>query len=90
MSARTDLEQFETEADRRIEMLSLWTMPLRSILSSLFLSVDNLFTGGRFTRKNMPRVQDGLALLSRVSYLVKFLKNAPLQIGADIDDARHI
>ena len=86
-SARAQFEEFEADTDQKLCALGLWQLPLRTAVSSLFLIVDSLFTGGRFTRENEVKPKEGAALLSYISYLVRFFTTCPLEIGSDIDDA---
>ncbi|MBY5505331.1 hypothetical protein HFO81_07200 [Rhizobium leguminosarum] len=79
--------KFEKYADASVAELSIWKLPIRSILSSLYLSADAKFVGGRFNRK-MPRDADvGTAMISRLSYLSSYFGKSPTDIGAHIDDA---
>src|ERR1700693_2109718 len=78
---------FESNADTQVANLDLWRMPLRSIASNFFLTVDSLFTGGRFHRQNERRVLDAEGLLSHISYLAHLFSRCDTQIGEHIDDA---
>lgn len=63
---------FEKHADASVAELSIWELPIRSVLSSLYLSADAKFVGGRFNRK-MPRDADvGTAMISRLSYVSSY------------------
>jgi len=87
MSDIEELFDFENKADRQAKDLGIWRLPLRSVLTSLYLSADHLYTGGRFTARTDPKPFNGDALLSRISYLVGFLSSCSPDIGAHIDDA---
>jgi hypothetical protein len=50
MPALENMRHFETVADQRAKALDIWRLPLRSVLTALYLSADNLFTGGRFIK----------------------------------------
>lgn len=90
MSDLEDLYGFEKMADERAKALAIWRIPLRSLLTCLYLSADSLITGGRFSRQAEPKPQRGRALLSRISYLAQFFGTCPLEIGAHVDDAMSV
>jgi Holliday junction resolvase-like predicted endonuclease len=81
------LQRFERQADALVERLSLWRLPLRSVLSQLFGVVDSISVGGRFDKVGQPDVQRGSDFLSRISYLAPFLSRCTLDIGSDAENA---
>ncbi len=87
-SALQDLAEFEKHADAAIAKLSVWQLPVRSLLSLIYLSADSQYVGGRFSRQKSQRHEDvGTAIITRMSYVMKFLEQGSREIGADIDDA---
>jgi hypothetical protein len=87
---REQLFVFEEKADEAAAVLPLWNLPLRSVLSTLFLTADGLSVGGRFERVNPPNQPHAEAILSRISYVTSLLSKCPLEIGADLNDALSI
>lgn len=86
-NALDEFLKFEDFADASVAKLSIWNLPLRSILSSLYLSADAAFVGHRLNRK-MPRdTEIGTAIISRLSYLSSYFDRPPKDVGAHIDDA---
>lgn len=83
-----DLEEFEKNADAAIAKLAVWQLPIRSLLSLLYLSADSQYVGRRFSRRKSQRNEDvGTAIITRMSYVMNFLVQGSRQIGANIDDA---
>ncbi|NBU58718.1 MAG: hypothetical protein EBS23_02855 [Betaproteobacteria bacterium] len=88
VGALQDLEVFERHADAAMAKLPLWQLPIRSLLSLLYLSADSQYVGERFRRRKSQRNEDvGTAIISRMSYVMNFLVQGSRQIGADVDDA---
>ena len=85
-SALDELKEFEQRADIEIAKLSLWKQPIRSILSRIYLIADGEYVGMRFNRR-MPRNKEvGIAMITRMSYIVHFFSQCPRDVGSDIDD----
>ena len=78
-SAEASLFAFERLLDREIASSAVWKLPLRSVLSALFLSVDGLINRGDVERAG--------AVISGISLLSPFLKKCGLEIGASAEDA---
>ncbi|MEH2352859.1 hypothetical protein [Nostoc sp.] len=87
MSDKSELLNFEKEIDERIAQSQIFQLPLRSVLTSLFGTIDHLMQGGRFGINISKGTADGTALSSRLSYLTPFLKNCTLEIGNSAIDA---
>lgn len=82
------LKKHEKEFDERVNSLSALTLPLRSVLSALFLVIDNRFHGARAGRVPLRQVEAGFAAVSRLSYIVKQLARCPLlPDGESAEDA---
>jgi hypothetical protein len=90
MSAQEELYAFERGADGLVAKLDLWRKPLRSILSSLFLTADAEFSGGRFGRYRTANPEKGATILSRTSYLIPFLAESDAAIGQDLQNALEV
>jgi hypothetical protein len=82
-----ELEDFEHYADSEMAKLALWSQPVRSILSVIYLSADGQYVGKRFSRSGRRDDEVGTATITRMSYVFQFFANCPRVIGADIDDA---
>jgi hypothetical protein len=80
--AEQSLFSFEHRADQEIASSQVWKLPLRSVLSALFLTADGLINRGDTER--------GASLVSRISFLCPFLKNCSLDIGASAEDGLSI
>jgi hypothetical protein len=78
-SAQESLFVFERLLDREIASSKAWKLPLRSVLSALFLNVDALVNRGDIEKAG--------SLVSHISLLCPFLKNCGLEIGASAEDA---
>lgn len=79
-----ELKTFESRADAEIAKLALWRKPIRTILSSIYLSADGHYVGGRFKRKG-PRNDDiGTAIITRMSYVLELFATCSRAIGADL------
>jgi hypothetical protein len=87
LSAENELFDFEREADRLAGNLPLWRKPLRSILSTLFLTVDAEYSGGRFGRIHPRNPEKGATILSRTSYLYPFFVQSNPAVGQNLEDA---
>lgn len=87
MSDKTELFNFEEEIDARIAKSPIFQLPLRSVLTNFFGTIDYLMQSGRFGRNISKGQADGETLISRLSYLTPFLKNCTSQIGNTAIDA---
>ncbi len=86
--AHRDLVAFEAEADLRMQALSLWGLPYRSIYSAALLAADNAFSGGRFGNNHRaPEPDKGGTMLARLSYWRPYLQRCTRDIGADLANA---
>lgn len=81
------LTAFEKQADERMQGLSLWKLPYRSVYSAALLGADAAFSGGRFQDHREPDPDKGGAMLARYSYWRPYLRQCTRDIGADIADA---
>jgi len=86
-TAYDDLTEFEKQADERMQGLSLWKLPFRSVYSAALLGADAAFSGGRFRDHREPDPDKGGAMLARYSYWRPYLRQCTRDIGADIADA---
>ena len=80
--ARQLLFDFEREVDHYIESADVWQLPLRSVLSALFLTVDGLIARGDAERAG--------SLVSQLSLLCPLLSRCGLEICASAEDALSI
>ncbi|MEA5550583.1 hypothetical protein VB713_06250 [Anabaena cylindrica UHCC 0172] len=87
MSDKTELCNFEKEIDDKIAQSPIFQLPLRSVLTNFFGTIDYLMQSGRFGRNISKGQADGETLISRLSYLIPFLKNCTLEIGNSAIDA---
>lgn len=87
VSALEALQEFEKQADIEIVKLSLWGLPIRSILSLIYLSADGQYVGKRFNRRGPRNEEVGTAIIARMSYVARFFSKCRREVGADIDDA---
>lgn len=87
VSALEELQEFERQADIEIDKLSIWKLPIRSILSLIYLSADEQYVGARFNRRRQRNEEVGTAMITRMSYVAVFFRKCPLGVGADIDNA---
>ena len=62
--ATKELQDFEEHADAQIAKLALWRMPVRSILSLIYLSADGQYVGTRFLRKRPRNDEVGKNLIA--------------------------
>ncbi|NOV19153.1 hypothetical protein E5S70_24240 [Ensifer adhaerens] len=67
--------------------LSIWTLPFRSIYSSVILGADAAFSGGRMKVERKPDVEKGSTMLARLSYWRPYLSKATAEIGRDLENA---
>jgi Holliday junction resolvase-like predicted endonuclease len=86
-SAFEELEEFEKQADIEIAKLSIWKLPIRSILSLIYLSADGHYIGKRFNRRGSRNAEVGTAMITRMSCIVRLLSKCSREIGGDIDEA---
>lgn len=83
-----DIKKFEAFADEEVAKLSIWKLPIRSILSLIYLGADEQYSGRRFGRKGGAKNEAvGNVMTERMSYVARFLENSPRDIGSDVDDA---
>lgn len=87
INALEELKEFEKRADIEIAKLSIWKLPIRSILSSIYVSADGQYVGKRFSRRSPKNDEVGTEMLMRMSYISRFFKECPREVGSDIDDA---
>ncbi len=87
MSDRDDLFSFEGEIDNKIVQSDMFQLPLRSVLTSLFVVIDILIQGERFGHNISKNQAEGEALSSRLSYLIPLLRKCTSQIGVSAIDA---
>ncbi|RWA75339.1 MAG: hypothetical protein EOQ28_09595 [Mesorhizobium sp.] len=85
--AYDELTAFEKQADERMQSLSLWKLPHRSVYSTALLGADAAFSGGRFRNHREPDPDKGGTMLARYSYWSPYLRQCTREIGADIADA---
>jgi hypothetical protein len=78
-SAEHSLFAFERLVDHELESSHVWSMPLRSILSALFLTVDGLIS--------QDDVERGGFLVSQISLLSGFFPKCSLEIGSSAENA---
>ncbi|WP_142847585.1 hypothetical protein [Telmatospirillum sp. J64-1] len=82
-----EIEKFERQSDAIIEKLSIWHLPIRSLLSLIYLSADEKYVGTRFNRTR-PRNDDvGTEIITRMSYVARLFRKCSREVGAGIDDA---
>lgn len=81
------LVEFERFADQEIAKLDLWKLPLRTVLTMLLMAADGQFIGGRLERRREPEPEKGTAIISRISYVLPYLRNCTPEIGYDLADA---
>lgn len=86
-TAYDQLTAFETQADMRMQGLSLWQLPYRSVFSAALLAADAAFSGGRFRNHREPDSDKGGTMLARYSYWRPYLRQCTRDIGANIADA---
>ena len=86
-SLSDDLTKFEAYADGEVAKLSFWRLPIRSLLSAIYLSADSQYVGERFSRSGPRNDEVGTAILTRMSYVIGFFKTCTRDVGADIDNA---
>lgn len=83
-----ELQAFEREADEIVDTLPLWSLPLRSVLTTFFLSAESAFRGTWSARERDPDGPlKGSALISRMSYLLPLFRKCSDEVGADLDNA---
>ncbi|MHA7777898.1 hypothetical protein [Roseibium sp. M-1] len=85
-----ELQAFESRADAEIAKLALWRQPIRTILSSIYLSADGHYIGGRFNRKGPRDDEVGTAIITRMSYVLELFATCSRAIGADLEDAMSV
>jgi hypothetical protein len=78
-SPEQSLFAFEQSVDQELASLQLWSLPLRSLLSAMFLMVNGLITRGDVERAG--------SLVSQISLLSAFFRNSSLEIGISAEDA---
>lgn len=88
--ALEELHEFEKHADIEIAKLSIWKLPIRSILSLIYLSADEQYVGKRFRRRDSKKEEVGTAIITRMSYIARFFEGCSREVGSDIDDALSI
>lgn len=86
-NAYDELSIFEEYADERMQGLSLWGLPYRSVYSAAILAADSEFRGGRFRNHREPDPNKGGTMLARYSYWRPYLRRCTRDIGADIANA---
>lgn len=77
MSLR-DLKEFEKKADSLAEHLPTWKLPIRVVLTGLYVAIDQLIHGS-IDGSDPPRVHDGEGLAHRLSHLTRFLVRCPTE-----------
>ena len=83
-----DIKKFEAFADEEVAKLSIWKLPIRSILSLIYIGADEQYSGGRFGRKRGAKNEAvGSVMIERISYVARFMGGSPRDIGSDVDDA---
>lgn len=90
VTLQKELQTFESRADAEIAKLALWRQPIRTILSSIYLSADGYYVGGRFNRKGQRDDEVGTAIITRMSYVLELFATCSREIGADLDDAMSV
>ena len=78
-SPEQSLFTFEQLVDQELDFIQLWSLPLRSLLSALFLMVDGLIARGDAERAG--------SLVSQISLLCASFRKSSLEIGASAKDA---
>ncbi len=86
--ALQSLTEFEKHADAAVTALPVLRLPVRSLLSAIYIAADSQYVGGRFKRRR-GTVHDevGTAIITRMSYVINFLEKGTREIGANIEDA---
>lgn len=85
-----ELQTFESRADAEIAKLALWRQPIRTILSSIYLSADGHYVGGRFNRKGPRDDEVGTAIITRMSYVLEHFATSSRATGADLENAMSV
>lgn len=87
--ATEEILEFEKKADAELEKLGLWGIPMRSVVSALYVLADNLVTGGsRLAPGAVKRPAQAMRLISNLSYIAEQIAICPPEkIGRNIDDA---
>ena len=88
MSLQHILIALEEKADHYFQQLSIWDLPIRTILTNLYVIIDRLIYGSRVSSNEPPKRDSGLNLICRLSYLcTSLLKCKTEPIGYDAYDA---
>lgn len=67
MELKDQLIQIENELDQELDRLSIWSLPFQTIISMLFLAIENIALSGR--------KDTAMDYTSRLSYIYKAIKN---------------
>jgi len=86
MAVPPEFYDLERSADEQIEKLSLWSLPLKTVLSRLSIVVNSLFGEPNAVRFGPARPEAGAAVVSRLSYLTNYFATCPSS-GGSIEDA---
>ncbi|MBX5141408.1 hypothetical protein HJB79_21980 [Rhizobium lentis] len=81
------LLSFEADADKAMAALSIWSLPFRSLYSSMLMTADSAFSGGRFNKDRIPDVEKGGTTLARISQWRRFLSLTAAEVGNDLQHA---
>lgn len=88
MSLENTLNALEKRADDYFLQLSIWDLPIRTILTNLYVIIDRLIYGSRVTPNESPKRESVLNLICRLSYLCSTLLKCKTEpIGHDAYDA---
>jgi len=83
---RHDLYSFETEIDNKIAQSNVFKLPLISVLTFLFGTIDNMIRSGPLGG-GISKSEEADALGSRLSYLTDFFKKCTPEIAASAINA---
>ncbi|MCK4377809.1 MAG: hypothetical protein KAW01_00610, partial [Deltaproteobacteria bacterium] len=85
---KKELLQFEKKADEIAKNLSIFSLPLRSVLMAFYGIIDNLIHGDRLSENPQPRKLAGFNTAYRLSYIISLLIKCPqTPLGVDATDA---
>ncbi len=76
---KQDLYEFEKKIDKEVLKLELLNLPIRTVITSFYGGIDNLFFGHPLHKQKQTRPSAGAALASRLSYLLPFLLRCPFE-----------
>lgn len=87
MDYKQELVELEKRTDEIADNLSILSLPRRSLLTALYLTIDSLMHGSRLDATYPPQPLKGSAVVSRLSYLAKHIFRCPAEpIGESAHD----